>query len=405
MHLHSSEHEKFDKHTPESFAQLAAELKDVAQNRPGELADHEQASGLKYDPYAVPWDDEVRAKLAPRLNHFPDWMHTFPGSGGLAQYNVNAFVLQLSDYDISAEDIDLWCRDVHLPLSMTRLSKTFFRDRIVQRAGAHMRAFASEVLTAVVLLVFFVDCVVRPVADEALQPSLDCFDLLRLILAIFCRGISAEIPALRNAMKAYHQLYLSLGYHRIAKLHLGIHCIDFWEFWEVLLSCFGPERHHKLMKRVMNFAYRHSAKTALAYDVRLWIQNLQLPILFKPIHLAGKITACSFDMPWPGCSQPISVIAFGASMTTERGHLTKGSLLQYTRDGGGVGVGFALAFIQTAAPHIFEYGVVVWPYASAGDYWVPQPGEYLVVKADAVVGGTCYRKEGAEALAVLLHPS
>ena len=154
VHLHSSEHEKFDKHTPESFAQLAAELKDVAQNRPGELADHEQASGLKYDPYAVPWDDEVRAKLAPPLNHFPDWMHTFPGSGGLAQYNVNAFVLQLSDYDISAEDIDLWCRDVHLPLSMTRLSKTFFRDRIVQRAGAHMRAFASEVLTAFVLLVF-----------------------------------------------------------------------------------------------------------------------------------------------------------------------------------------------------------------------------------------------------------
>ena len=155
VHLHSSEHEKFDKHTPESFAQLAAELKDVAQNRPGELADHEQASGLKYDPYAVPWDDEVRAKLAPPLNHFPDWMHTFPGSGGLAQYNVNAFVLQLSDYDISAEDIDLWCRDVHLPLSMTRLSKTFFRDRIVQRAGAHMRAFASEVLTAFVLLGFF----------------------------------------------------------------------------------------------------------------------------------------------------------------------------------------------------------------------------------------------------------
>ena len=153
----------------------------------------------------------------------------------------------------------------------------------------------------------------------------------------------------------------------------------------------------------MNFAYCHSAKTALAYDIRLWMLMLELPILFKPIHLFGKITACSFDMPWPGYSNPFTVTASGASMTIEHGLLTKGSLLQYTPDGGGVGVGFALAFTQMAV--VFEYGVVVWPYDRAGAFWVPPPGEYLVVKADAVVDAVPYRKEGAETLAVLLHPS
>ena len=205
-------------------------------------------------------------------------------------------------------------------------------------------------------------------------------------------------------MQAWRKLYLSLQYHRIAKLHLGVHCIDFWEFWECLLSCFGPERHHKLMKRVMGFSYKTSPKTTLAYDIRVWIRNLQLPELFQPMHLNGRIKPCAFDMPWPGHPHPITITAFAPSMTTDRGQLTKRDLLQYANDDGSVGVGFALAFIKTAAPHIFEYGVVLCPYARIGAYWEPIVGAgFLVVKASSVVGGVLYRKVGAEALAVLLH--
>ena len=50
-----------------------------------------------------------------------------------------------------------------LPRGLTRLSE-FFATRTVLRVNAHMRAFASEMLTAVVVLGVFIAAVIVDVA-------------------------------------------------------------------------------------------------------------------------------------------------------------------------------------------------------------------------------------------------
>ena len=63
---------------------------------------------------------------------------------------------------------------VKLPLGVTKISKRFWSDRIVDRPMSHIKAFASEMLTAIVLLGFFVDLVVKPRDIAALREQLDC---------------------------------------------------------------------------------------------------------------------------------------------------------------------------------------------------------------------------------------
>ena len=79
----------------------------------------------------------------------------FLSSGGLVQYEVNGVVLKLGDYGVTPPEIDNWLQHTKTPSGLTKLNKRFFEDRIVVRPGAHIKAFASEVLTAVTLLGFF----------------------------------------------------------------------------------------------------------------------------------------------------------------------------------------------------------------------------------------------------------
>ena len=41
------------------------------------------------------------------------------------------------------------------------------------------------------------------------------------------------------------------------------------------------------MKKAMSFSYSSPAKTSLAYDVRVWLRNLESLDLFSHTHLAG----------------------------------------------------------------------------------------------------------------------
>ena len=75
-------------------------------------------------------------------------------SGGMAQYELNGLVLKFRDEaDFSLPDIDAWISTIKLPSGMTPMPKQFFETRVVDNYNAHINAFASEVLTAVVLLV------------------------------------------------------------------------------------------------------------------------------------------------------------------------------------------------------------------------------------------------------------
>ena len=116
-------------------------------------------------------------------------------------------MLQLVAAGIEIEDIDTWIESVRLPRGHTKLKKKFFASRIVHNEKAHIKAFANEVLTAVMCLGFFIDAVLKPGLAELglqhLQDHLDCFDLLRTILRLLSNGgrnINPKIHAHLSAL-------------------------------------------------------------------------------------------------------------------------------------------------------------------------------------------------------------
>ena len=334
VHCHSTEYHRFIRHTPATFKAACDHLKYVAQHMTAtRLVQEQRAVGIKYDPDSLVQDEEVREAMEMPYCMVSDWMHHFVGSGGIAQYELNQLLrVMVRLTPLRVTDIDEWKNTVRLPRGLTRLTKTFFADRIVDRDGAHIRGFASEILTATVLLGFFVDVVVKDVAASAvttLQPYIDCFDLLRILLNIFEHGDVAEIGVARDVMHSHHVLFARL-YPICMKLkvHGQVHIIDFWEYWQRLLSCFGPERHHLIMKRCMAFSYKKAADTALAYDVRIWLNNLENPALYEPVHLAGTVHTAATHVEWPGLPAGMTITAWAVSLKCEQGTFHKSDLLQ-----------------------------------------------------------------------------
>ena len=75
----------------------------------------------------------------------------------------------------------------------------------------------------------------------------------------------------------------------LRKLHQQAHISKFLDYWGVLLSCYAPENRHRLMKRIMDFCFNKATATVMAYDVRIWLQNIQLDCTFEAYHLSGNI--------------------------------------------------------------------------------------------------------------------
>ena len=403
VHIHSSEYHKFDRHTTESFAELAQGLQYIAHHEAAALPLEEQSTGIKYDEHGILWDDEVRARLQYPMCAYPDWMHHFCASGGLAQYEVNGVVLKLESIGIQAADIDSWKNTVRLPRGSTKLTRSFFQDRMVRNVRGHIRAYASEVLTVVLVLGFFLDVNRAWFDDDSMLPYLDCFDLLRVMLGIFQRGDRNDLPTLRIAMQTHHELYRSL-YHCIAKVHGQVHIMDYWDYWGPLLSCFGPERHHKLFKKVCSYSYNKFERSTLAHDVRAWAKALSRPQLFQPIHLCGKLRQCRCELRWPGCRNLVILHAWSGSLTTEHGLIAKGDVVQYTC-GATVSIAVALGFAWSDSTEVESYLAVVEPCTFVASSIWEKTDAKSVVQASCIVGSVPWVSLSEATIGVMLHPS
>ena len=119
----------------------------LASAAPAERKELQQFSGIKYDPDGAMFDENVKSRLQLPMCEYPDWMHGWVASGGIAQFHINQFVLKLIEHvdGLSLEAIDTWCNEVKLPRSFTQPRRTFFRDRIVADHKSSIKAFASEV--------------------------------------------------------------------------------------------------------------------------------------------------------------------------------------------------------------------------------------------------------------------
>jgi len=399
--VHSPEYEKFVYHTPESFNAVLAELKTLSDSgRRGQLKTREREVGIKFDPHCVLWVLDIRAMLRPPYCMYPDWMHTFVASGGLAAHELNGLAQHLEDkFQIDAKHIDDWCEGVTLPKAWQRMPKEFFQRRVVRgNPDGHVKAFASEVLTAITLLGFFVDCFIKAIADEETQMYVHCFELLRALIVILQRQNLDYLEAARNAMQLHHALYNQL-YYKKPKLCQQPLILEYWKFWKRLVNCFGAERHHKLMKRVGGFSYRNSAMTTLAYDVRTWMQHLDDPTLYQAFHLSGTVRPLVTQV-WISAFDTITFEAWAASLNTPMGLLSKGDMLQFSTDSAEY-VGLAAGFGRLAATG--EHVAFVTAMELQNGIWrIVSHGTISIVPERAIVGAVPCFKHGDGYLALLI---
>jgi hypothetical protein len=244
VHVSTTDPAKFDEQTFDSLTFMACDLQ--AKVDSPEFKSLQQIYGLAYQEEAILFDKHCRDVARFPGSIFWDWMHCLVASGGVAQYECNQFCRALTEAGISLMQVDEFAGQTILPSSWSRLPKTFFRDRIVDHPGKHMKAFASEVITAVSILGLFVDTVLRPLG--ALAQNIVCFDYMRSIVAVLKSGDDAckLVGELRRLLQLHHTAFQILYPTCVKpKVHYLKHCVDCLGRFQCNLNCFGPERKHK----------------------------------------------------------------------------------------------------------------------------------------------------------------
>ena len=159
------------------------------------------------------------------------------------------------------------------------------------------------------------------------------------------------------------------------------------------------------MKRVMSFAYHKSALTALAYDARIWLQNLELETVFMPVHLDGATKTWDFKLRFHGVDEIVCCVARSAQINTERGLLAKLDLLQYNNIHGDMCLGLALGYARTNSRR-FHHLASVWPCCPCGPgAWRKQTARIEAIDVSAIVGACPYLESAPDVFAPLVHLS
>jgi hypothetical protein len=332
VHVWSPCYEKFIPKNSAAATEMLDALEHVAKHGSAkEREDLEMASGYVYDESGLLWDQALRPYISFPDCIYWDWMHNWCSSGGIAQFFLNAFVLEVtSTLGMSLSQLDEFAAKVSLPKSSPRLTKRFFHERIIQKANKHIRAFAAEVLVAVQVLAMFCQLVLKPVG--VLTRHIEGLEALQELFALFKKGHRQDIPRARALTRKHHEIFLELLDDKCArpKLHYCMHVIDCWERFGVLLSCFGAESNHRFSTDVFAFAYNKACTTALAFDIRRLTQAALDANTFTPTYLAGSVAKWAgedlTDMgPW-GFAK---LVGSSTELVAPRGRFYKNDLVEW----------------------------------------------------------------------------
>ena len=395
VHISSHEYHRFQMHTSESLFEAADEVQRVAEEEPARLAVEQTSTGIKFHSKGLLFDKWLRNKLKPPMAMYVDWMHTYCSSGGVMQYVLNQFVLKLEKCGFDIADIDVYMKGVTLPRGMSsKMPHEFFQTRVRRKPGAHLKAFAADVMTALVTLGLFVDAVVIPLNLPELQEHIQCFMLARVIIALLQRGDIGSLDTFKTARHTFHILFKRLYPECVKpKLHNQAHIHMFWWFWGVLLSCYGPERRHRLMKRIMGYSFNKPTQSVMAYDVRLWLKNIQLGVTFQDYHLSGTINSIDVRV------NDIYFSKWSLWVQTPIGMFGKGDLLQWATS---VNLGFAIGFAIASGTCV---AMVTSLQKAAGSNWTKRHGAITVVRVADIIGAVPYTAENGLVSPMLISTS
>ena len=150
------------------------------------------------------------------------------------QYIVNQVVYDLEVKGITPEDINSFSCGVRG--LQQKLKATFFSDRYVRKRNKHIRAFGSEVITALDVL-----CLLLQVLGCG-GPQLDIITKARLVMSVLLSGDAAarQCDRLEAYMYNLHCAFLVM-YPECAtpKLHLMRHILDALEHFRRNFHCMG----------------------------------------------------------------------------------------------------------------------------------------------------------------------
>ena len=243
---HFSEHRRalWDPHDPASFLALKERLDDTYNNG-GNLKDMQTLLGLNRNEDGLLWDDYVASIV--KLPHSMYWdpMHCEYASGGNVQYLLNDFALVLTEHGFDLRDLDDFTRTC----TKHSLSKKIWQTRVVHRKGAHIRAFASEVLEALGVLFLFCDAVVTPAG--VMDDHVKAVKLARDVALILgdARNIMLNVDKLEELQASYQELAQKLCGTK-PKNHYTRYIVDCINRWKKLFSCWAPERDHQRSKQI-----------------------------------------------------------------------------------------------------------------------------------------------------------
>ena len=258
VHYASADVHRFDLHTPDTFAEAVQEVKlAAATGNKGLLAKAEQEQGIVFEPDSVAFDEDISKQANLPDSLLFDTMHNVCASGGFGQYEVNQFCRELRENNTSGEDLDTWASCIHLPRQgFAKLSKHWFATRISDHDGKHCQAYASEILSAVALLVCFADEYLTP--DGLMPLHVSCLKKLQLMLDVTFAHNHENADLLETTTIDHHKEFVAL-YPECVKFkpHYQLHVAPAVRRHRTMMTCFGCERKSKFTKEIASHCFKN----------------------------------------------------------------------------------------------------------------------------------------------------
>ena len=237
----------------------------------GAFRDLEKQFGLNYTPSGILWDAECRQWFTPRTGIVFDWAHCLVASGGVGQYHVASFCQALIAHNLALEVLDRFNTDVKTPGSCNGLDgRKFFQTRVptgTEGKGAHIKAYASECLTAICTLALFAKYVLG--GPGPLRRHCDAFLVLFEITHICTLQDHAVQHAARlnELTRVHNEAVLSLYGRDTLKIkaHLLHHIGESMAVHGFNINCLTTERTHKEVKKIVSNVFNEAV--AASYTI------------------------------------------------------------------------------------------------------------------------------------------
>jgi hypothetical protein len=308
--------------------------------------------GITYDPDSLVYDRYLRGIIGPSSVLF-DWMHSLLASGGMAQFEVNAFLLELLAQcpDMTLEKLDDFAAEVVWSPGLPRLARHFFEKRVVHKEGAHIRAFAAEMTMAIRVLGYFAETMLLP--RRLMQEQCDCLLMLQKIVDMFGQGdaIVERTGELEEAIVKHHEKALEVYGAMILKVkpHLLMHIPKQIAYHGVNLSCFPGERKHRFTKACAEACFgAHFHLSVLRKCVAADLEEMRVSrclhtYLMEPVCDAPNLTPILGAIFGQGPTNAAPLAS--RSIQTRIGKVCYGELLLFT-SGGGTSIGVSQFFAK-----------------------------------------------------------